>query len=188
MDAIDWTMACTLATRVLRGVSVVDVGAGLGRYATVLRNPNLNGPRFYAAYDGSSNIERVTNGVVKHVDLTRPLDEPLGVFDWALCLEVAEHVPAEHSDAFLDKLDAVNTQGVVLSWAPPGQGGHFHVNEQPPEHAIARMAARGYAVDQALTDELRGSANAHGCCFYFKRSVFVFRRSSAAGRRLRLRG
>ena len=47
-----------------------------------------------------------------------------------MCLEVLEHIPGEHESIVLDNVVRPALEGVVLSWATPGQGGYFHVNEK----------------------------------------------------------
>jgi len=45
-------------------------------------------------------------------------------------LEVLEHIPAAHEHTALDNVARVAREGVVLSWATPGQEGFHHVNRQ----------------------------------------------------------
>ena len=49
-------------------------------------------------------------------------------------LEVAEHIPLENEEAYLDNCCKLCEIGCILSWALPGQGGLGHVNEQPNEY------------------------------------------------------
>ncbi len=74
------------------------------------------------------------------------LAEPLNLdrkFDLVQCLEVAEHVPAEHADTLIGQLVA-HSDVILFSAAVPGQGGEFHVNEQPPGYWVERFARQGY--------------------------------------------
>ena len=52
-----------------------------------------------------------------------------GPFDMAVCLEVAEHLPPERAESFVDELCAL-APVVVFSAAIPGQTGAGHVNCQ----------------------------------------------------------
>jgi hypothetical protein len=50
--------------------------------------------------------------------------------------QVGEHIPAAAMDAFLGNLLRHARRGLVLSWAVPGQGGHFHINELPNQAVV----------------------------------------------------
>jgi hypothetical protein len=78
---------------------------------------------------------------VEH-DLTRELPD-LGRFDLAVCLEVAEHLPASRAALFV--ADLVKLSPVVLfSAAIPGQPGVHHVNCQWPAYWADLFAFHGY--------------------------------------------
>ena len=63
-------------------------------------------------------------------------------FDLVLSLEVAEHLPSECAEAFVESL--VNLGPVILfSAAIPYQGGENHVNEQWPEYWVGVLSGEG---------------------------------------------
>ena len=65
-------------------------------------------------------------------DLTRPIALDAR-YDLAVCIEVAEHLPAASAEPLVDTL--VRAAPVVLfSAATPGQGGFEHVNERPRKY------------------------------------------------------
>ena len=75
-------------------------------------------------------------------DLSRPFR--LGRrFDLVQSLEVAEHIPPAQAEIFVDHL-AAHGDVILFSAAVPGQGGEFHVNEQPYEYWRQKFAARGF--------------------------------------------
>jgi SAM-dependent methyltransferase len=78
--------------------------------------------------------------------LARDLGHPLALdrqFDLVQSLEVAEHLEATAADQFVDNL-VRHGNLILFSAAVPGQGGEFHVNEQPWEYWRAKFAARGF--------------------------------------------
>jgi hypothetical protein len=75
-------------------------------------------------------------------DLATPLDFGRR-FDLAMSLEVAEHLPDEKADLFVDNL-CRHASVVMFSAAIPGQGGTNHINEQWPSYWRKLFAARGY--------------------------------------------
>lgn len=64
-------------------------------------------------------------------------------FDLALCLEVAEHLPADAAETLVAGLCSL-APVVLFSAAIPGQGGHGHVNEQWPAYWAERFHAFNY--------------------------------------------
>lgn len=83
----------------------------------------------------------------KH-DLSRPFR--LGRrFDLVYSFEVAEHIDAAGADTFVDSL-AEHGDLIAFSAATPGQGGEFHVNEQPYDYWRAKFRARGYRCFDAV--------------------------------------
>jgi hypothetical protein len=115
----------------------------------------------------------MTGGRIGSFDLCLPWPEaPSRTFDWVLCLEVMEHIPAELESVALGNLDRFNRCGLVISWAVPGQGGQEHVNEQPNRHAVGWFSARGYAHDRDAQQLLRRAARID----WFNNSLMVFRR------------
>lgn len=89
--------------------------------------------------------------LIEH-DLTEPIN-----LDTTFCLitsiEVAEHIPAEHAEAFLDNIarHANSSTILVFSAAMPGQGGEAHVNTQPAKYWRDKLYERGFEWDERLT-------------------------------------
>ena len=92
-------------------------------------------------------------------------------------MEVGEHLPKEHEDAFMENLHRYNTRGMVLSWAVVGQGGIGHVNEQNNDYVKAKICAKGYVHDMDAEQALRKSSKFS----YFKRTIMVFRKTTRNG-------
>ena len=137
-----------LLMELVRPRSVVDVGCGWGRWLAVFREAGVSdllgvdGEYVDAAKAGLSPSEFVPH------DLSRPLTVGRA-FDLAVSLEVAEHLPPESADGFVASLTAL-APVVAFSAAIPGQGGTNHLNEQWPEYWVAKFAARGFAVVDAI--------------------------------------
>ena len=51
-------------------------------------------------------------------------------YDWIISLEVAEHIPKQFENVYVNNVARHATEGVILSWAKIGQGGHSHVNNK----------------------------------------------------------
>jgi SAM-dependent methyltransferase len=111
--------------------SVVDVGCGMGGW---LRAFAENGVAAIRGVDGAyvdKSKLYIAPEYFSAVDLTQPLkiDER---FDLAVCVEVAEHLPARTSSGLIRGLTQL-APVVLFSASVPGQGGTGHINEQWPE-------------------------------------------------------
>jgi 2-polyprenyl-3-methyl-5-hydroxy-6-metoxy-1,4-benzoquinol methylase len=131
--------------------SIVDIGCGVGIY---LEEFNKKGIEDLLGVDGSP--------AAQDEFLLRP--EKLIIFDlakkykfeekynFALCLEVAEHLREEDADVLVETIiDSAND--IIFSAAVPGQGPRSigHINEQPPEYWIKKFADRKYDYLKELT-------------------------------------
>ncbi|MCR9086168.1 MAG: hypothetical protein NXH97_05405 [Rhodobacteraceae bacterium] len=114
-------------------------------------------------------------------DLTKPLD--LGrEFDLALCLEDAEHLPAESAATLVDNI-VRHAAGVVFSGAVPGQGGHDHINEAWPDIWAEHFDRAGYDCLDVLRPMFWTDASVE---FWYRQSALLFvRRGHAIEERAR---
>ena len=148
-------------------VSVLDIGAGSGRYVDALRGAGIDA----SGIDGPS-AARLSGGLVRGHDLTEPI-EPCKQHTWVISLEVAEHIPPEHEDMFLRNINCSVGLGLVLSWAPPGQVGSGHVNMRDRLSVIERLAAFSLHVDEVLSGLLASQADMR----WFRGNLLVFWRA-----------
>jgi len=150
--------------------TVADLGASSGHYAHWLNDTGLVSAH---AFDGSPDVEIITKGKVLNAELGKPL-ELWQKFDWTLCLEVAEHIPADLTAQFLRNLDANTKEGLVLSWARPGLPGIGHANPQS-EADVLRLVHEhtGLRLDEGLSVQLRAAASAA----HLAESIVVFTRT-----------
>ena len=123
--------------------SALDLGCGSGHWLASLKDfapqvevLGLNIPRRTDAGHFLSESE------FKPADLTAPLQ--LGrKFDLAICIEVAEHLPASAAETIVDSITS-HADVALFSAAMPGQGGEDHFNEQWPDYWTGRFATRGF--------------------------------------------
>ena len=150
------------------GGSVIELGAGKGCYSAALRRAGVPSVR---AFDGAPGVGAMTRGLVQTADLTTKLG--LGVADWVLCLEVAEHIPRAFEERLLGNLHAHNRRGVVLSWSD-NAGGNGHVNLRSNAWVVNRMAEMGYVHDEAAEQALRRAVND---IHWFRTTLMAFRKA-----------
>lgn len=128
--------------------SVVDVGCGTGGWLRVWMEL---GVKDVLGIDGDhvpKSLLRVSADRVMNHDLRTPLEPPRR-FDLALCLEVAEHLPAEIGPRLVRLLCRLSDV-ILFSAAQPGQGGERHVNEQPLAYWQEQFESNGYRTFDSL--------------------------------------
>lgn len=129
---------------------IADVGCGCGVYSQAFADRGVE----VVSLDGvAPPAEHAYPVTIQRQDLTVSFENVWGRFDFALCLEVAEHIPEELSGVFLDNL-ARFSDVIVLSAAPPFQGGHHHVNERPKRYWVERLAEIGVHYDRGRTGRI----------------------------------
>lgn len=153
-DNRDYVASARVIADVLAGEfaprRLVDLGCGCGAYAHRFGELGLE----VVCIDGVRPPERFSFPVEIAVrDLTEPLENKWGRFDLALCLDVGEHIPQDSCDVFLANITRF-APTLLLACAPPGQGGHHHVNERPKRWWVARLAGHGFDYDRKRTGRL----------------------------------
>ena len=151
------------------GKRVASFGDGPGIYKQYL--DSKGSLKCYDAYDGAPFVDTTTNNRVKFLDLSVPIYH-LDQYDWVISLEVAEHIPAEFEAIYVDNLVRHAKEGIVLSWAKIGQGGHSHVNNRDFEYVKAKMESLGFSHDIKWSTRLKEKASLH----WLKDNINVYRR------------
>lgn len=160
--------------------SVIDLGCGQGQYGAYWRSGEAKA-KFGAGkalrwqgIDGTEDIAEASKGLVKFFDLTDPVF--MGMYDWAISIEVAEHLPPFLEPAIWYNLDRHNTHGIILTWAKLGQPGSHHVNCQSQQY-VTCVAEKvlGYEFAKAETEGLRRAVHG-GVCPWLGYSSMVFKR------------
>jgi SAM-dependent methyltransferase len=141
-----------LVLELVKPSSVIDVGCGWGTWLSVFRDLGVED---VLGVDRSQvNLERLEIPAERFLsfDLRKPfqLDRR---FDLVLCLEVAEHLPAECVDAFVESLAGLGPV-ILFSAALPFQGGEQHVNEQWPDYWGRKFRRLGYLLIDCVREQV----------------------------------
>jgi SAM-dependent methyltransferase len=130
--------------------SVLDVGCGTGETLEFFLSKGIDAVGIEGSAIARAKSLRpdriIPCDLRKRVDLGR-------TFDLVWCFEVAEHIHRRFTDVFIQTM-ARHAPVVVMSAAPPGQGGEGHFNEQPKTYWIAKAAEFGFKLDTEATAEL----------------------------------
>merc|ERR1711966_12244 len=71
-----------------------------------------------------------------------------------MSLEVAEHIPKEFEDAFLDNVVRNARCYIILSWSKLAELGSGHVNARGNDYVKAKMESLGFVHATSITDWL----------------------------------
>jgi hypothetical protein len=149
--------------------SVVDVGCATGAWLSVFKN------------QGVETVVGLDGGYVKSTALLMPsdcfrvtdLEKPFSSseeFDLAVSLEVAEHLPAESAQGFVQSLCQL-APVILFSAAVPGQTGTHHVNEQWPQYWRELFAAHRFK----MFDPFRPLIwNDQRVALWYRQNVFLY--------------
>jgi SAM-dependent methyltransferase len=145
-------LAATLAA-VFRPSSVADVGCGSGGISLALRAKGVE--RIFPLDFSQASVD-MTKGKgfpnAQRLDLTQASKIP-ATADLCLCLEVAEHIPRKYERHLVSLLSQV-APVLIFTAAPPGQGGHLHVNLRSKNHWIQLFREKGMNHDSAAEQQM----------------------------------
>jgi len=149
--------------------SAVDFGCGTGIWLSVLNKLGINEIK---GYDGSW-VNKNMLMIPKEFFMEAELEKGIIVdkrYDLAISLEVAEHLPKESAELFVESL--VKASDIVLfSAAIPFQGGVEHINEQPPEYWNNFFVEKGYVAMDFLRNKIW---NEEYVKFWYKQNILLY--------------
>ena len=154
----------------LRIDSVLDVGCAKGTWLDVWRKAGVETVHGVdGAYVQQEQLH-ISSSEFSAWDLSKGLQ--LGrKFALVQSLEVAEHIPEEAASTFIDNL-VQHSRGIILfSAAPPGQGGEFHINEQPYDYWRLKFEKLGFAAYDYIRPLI---ADDTSISFWYRYNLFLY--------------
>jgi len=131
--------------------SILDFGCATGHWISAFNKKNVK----VKGIEGSNSILNnlvVSEDFIYNLDLRYLLDKSKidlpEKIDLSFSFEVAEHIEENFADIFLENLILWNPEYIMLTAAPPGQGGLGHVNEQPKMYWYNKLELKGYIQDK----------------------------------------
>jgi tryptophanyl-tRNA synthetase len=151
-----------------KNVPVHDLGCGQGFYLNQLRS---NGFKKLTGYEGCLPKSALFDNILEQ-DITKNFKcKNKGN---VICLEVAEHIPANLTENLLTAIKNCCNNLVVMSWAVRGQMGIGHVNCKNNDEAVEIMKDAGFLFEAQLTQLGRSIITEE--CEWFKKSLLIFRK------------
>ena len=172
-----------IVLELIRPRSAIDVGCGLGTWPAVLLDL---GVQDVVGVDGpyvDKKMLAIPPEQFLPFDLTQKfrLDR---TFDLVISLEVAEHLPRDCAQTFVESLAALGPV-VLFSAAIPFQGGEHHRNEQWPDYWADLFEARGFATVDCLRKHLWRNSRVE---WWYTQNILLFARRDYVERNELLRG
>jgi SAM-dependent methyltransferase len=158
-----------LVVQLVRPTSAVDVGCGTGAWLSIL---NEAGVEDILGIDGEY-VDRSLLEIPQDRFLPRDLRLPFKVdrqFDLVVSLEVAEHLPADCADQFVDSLVGLGS-AVLFSAAIPNQGGNNHINERWQTYWASLFEDRGYTCLDAIRPKIWDDERV---VWWYRQNTFLF--------------
>ncbi len=149
--------------------SMLELGAGTGIWSKTALERGLTD---VLAVDGVW-VRPEHLRVPKVHFLSHDLAAPLSLsrrFDFALCLEVGEHLNDEDADTLVDSLTR-HAAIIVFGAAMPMQGGTLHQNEQWPAYWQQKFGKRGYLPIDVIRPTFWLNENV---AYYYKQNTFIY--------------
>ncbi|AWM81053.1 hypothetical protein DKL61_12265 [Gammaproteobacteria bacterium ESL0073] len=148
---------CPIVIKWFKPESIIDIGCGAGAWCNIWKSlhiPNVTG------VDGSyvqTDSLLIDSASFIRQDLSQPfiLEKKFSI---ATSFEVAEHIPESKADIFINNLTHCS-EIILFSAAPPGQGGEFHVNEQPLQYWREKFASFGYQCFDPIRSKIHKNVN-----------------------------
>ncbi len=129
--------------------NVLDIGAGMGGMAELGR---VRGIPHWITVDGDER----THPYILHDFTAGPMGNAAH-FSLGWCVEFLEHVEAQYLGNVFSALCLCDW--VVCTAAPPGWGGHHHVNEQELDYWFDEFDLHGFDLDTEATNGVRKASN-----------------------------
>ncbi len=153
--------------------SVLDIGCGVGAWLKYFDDHNITD---YLGVDGNYvdlNKLKISREKFISADLRKPFDLQRK-FDLVMSLEVAEHLPEQVADIFIETL--VNHGDTILfSAALPGQGGQNHLNEKWPEYWKEKFSKHNYYFEDVIRFRVWDDENIR---WWYRQNIFLVRKGT----------
>ncbi len=167
----DYLLLARSLLRQLDFDSAADVGCANG----FLLEEFLDSGKQIAGIELSPEVHEVLRHDVRPFVAIGDFAQMTGRYDLVCCVEVAEHISPSRSEDLVDTLAPLASRWIYFTAAPPGQGGHGHINCRPHEEWLAMFAERGWVEVPELTARLRDDLGALERATWLRGNSFILK-------------
>lgn len=160
-----------LVVRFVHAGSVIDLGCGDGSWLSVFAGQGAKDIRGVDGVWMQPSLLQIPRDSFQASDLRKPFRMER-TFDLAVSLEVAEHLPPQSAETFVESLAGL-APVVLFSASIPhsGPGNHYHLNEQWPHYWAEKFAQRQYVPVDCLRDAVWDSRDVEP---WYKETIVLF--------------
>lgn len=154
-------------------ISLLDVGCGQGAWLNRWQQkyPDLTILGIDGDYVKPDNL-LIDKKYFQAIDLKNGFNLHQ-TFSMVECLEVAEHIDETYADVLIQSITQ-HSQMILFSAAQKGQGGEFHVNEQPINYWVQKFAQQHYICLDCVRPQVKDDKNIEPW-YRFNSVLFVHR-------------
>jgi SAM-dependent methyltransferase len=148
---------------------VVDVGCGDGTWLKVFHD---RGVKEILGIDGDYVNEDIL-AIPKENFIPLDLKQPIEIgkqFDLVVSLEVAEHLPSEVAETFVNSLTSLGSV-ILFSAAIPNQGGVNHINEQWQDYWVNLFQSKNYVLIDCMRKQIW---NNEKVAHWYRQNILLF--------------
>lgn len=148
---------------------VIDVGCGTGTWLSAFTE---FGVEDILGIDGNWVDPKMLE-IPADKFLALDLNQPLPIdqkFDLVVSLEVAEHLPPECAQIFVNSLTKLGLV-ILFSAAVPFQGGTNHINEQWPDYWAKLFEEQGYVAIDCVRNKIWQNERVR---WYYAQNILIF--------------
>lgn len=154
--------------------TAADFGCGIGSWLSYLKQKNIDvtgfeGPWVPLKYLKIPKDDFIQVNLAEELKNTQSIIWEQSKFDLSISLEVAEHLPPELADRFIELLTS-RSKFILFSAAIPNQGGLHHVNEQYPSYWISKFAKYNFACTDVIRSEIWNDIKIP---FWYRQNIFL---------------
>ena len=155
---------------------VLDVGCGSGQWLDEYRKHSVKTKGIEGSINAWKTMSEETKEVVIQWDLRDPREQDNQDYniDFVQSFEVAEHIEEDYANVFIYNITKDDPDVILLTAAPPGQGGHSHVNCQEIEYWMNKMKNKGYIFNQELLNKIKSWGIPKECPDWWPHNLMVF--------------
>jgi len=149
--------------------SVFDIGCGIGIYIKILNEMGKD----VIGCDLSSFAQQYSKDfTIFSADVTQPIYLKKK-YDIVICFEVAEHIMTKYSRQLVINC-TYNSDTVLFTAAPVGQGGVGHINEQPYNFWINLFEKMNFIYKGELSEKIRDQMKKENVVYWIANNFMCF--------------
>ncbi|MCE2896073.1 MAG: class I SAM-dependent methyltransferase [Flammeovirgaceae bacterium] len=161
-----------LLLEMMKPTNVLDVGCGIGTWLKAFEELGITD---YVGLDGDyvdKSLMKIPLTNFTPVDLRNEwnLNQK---FDLVISLEVAEHLPEQNANSFVESITQ-HGDSIVFSAAIPHQGGQRHLNEQWPAYWQRKFEVHGFYFHDVIRPLIWDNPSVD---WWYKQNMFLINRT-----------